>query len=90
VKASPIDSLYSSLLRSPRLDQDPWSRYNLQIFRPRHTFLWRQIAQYLPEPRETIADIGRHNAFFLRLGRELGFRRFLGVDYSSCPRSARS
>jgi 2-polyprenyl-3-methyl-5-hydroxy-6-metoxy-1,4-benzoquinol methylase len=85
VRASPIDSLYSSLLRSPRLDQDPWSRTNLQIFRPRHTLLWEEISRHLPEPRETIADIGCHNAFFLRLSLELGFTRFLGVDFFELP-----
>jgi SAM-dependent methyltransferase len=85
VKASPIDSLYRSLLRSPRLDADPWSRTNLQIFRPRHTLLWEQIREHLPEPRDTIADIGCHNAFFLRLSLELGFQRFLGVDFFALP-----
>jgi SAM-dependent methyltransferase len=85
VKASPIDSLYSSLLRSPRLDEDPWSRTNLQIFRPRHTLLWNQIARHLPEPRDTIADVGCHNAFFLRLSLELGFRHFVGVDFFELP-----
>jgi 2-polyprenyl-3-methyl-5-hydroxy-6-metoxy-1,4-benzoquinol methylase len=82
---SAIDSLYDSLLHSPRLRADPWSRTNLQIFRPRHTLLWQQIARHLPEPREAIADIGCHNGFFLRLSLELGFRRFLGVDYFALP-----
>jgi len=85
VKGSRIDSLYGSLLRSPRLDADPWSRTNLQIFRPRHTLLWEQIHHHLPEPRDTIADIGCHNGFFLRLSAELGFRRFVGVDYFPLP-----
>jgi SAM-dependent methyltransferase len=85
VSASRIDSLYGSLLRSSRLDADPWSRTNLQIFRPRHTLMWEQIERHLGEPRETIADIGCHNAFFLRLSAELGFRRFLGVDFFALP-----
>lgn len=83
--ASPIDSLYSSLLASPRLGADPWSRTNLQIFRPRHTFLWEQIERHLAGPRDAIADVGCHNGFFLRLSLELGFRRFLGVDFFALP-----
>jgi 2-polyprenyl-3-methyl-5-hydroxy-6-metoxy-1,4-benzoquinol methylase len=85
VSSSAIDSLYGSLLRSPRLDADPWSRTNLQIFRPRHTLLWEQIRLHLPQPRDTIADIGCHNGFFLRLSAELGFGRFVGVDYFPLP-----
>jgi SAM-dependent methyltransferase len=53
----------------------------LQTFRPRHVLLWEQIARHLDEPHETIADIGCHNAFFLRLSKELGFRHFIGVDF---------
>lgn len=79
--ASQIDSVYDSLLHSPRLGNDPWSQTNLQIFRPRHVLLWELISRYLDEPRETIADIGCHNAFFLRLSKELGFRHFVGVDF---------
>jgi 2-polyprenyl-3-methyl-5-hydroxy-6-metoxy-1,4-benzoquinol methylase len=78
---SDIDSLYDSLLQSSRLDHDPWSQTSLQTFRPRHVLLWEQIARHLDEPRETIADIGCHNAFFLRLSKELGFRHFIGVDF---------
>jgi SAM-dependent methyltransferase len=85
VSASPIDALYGSLLHSGRLEQDPWSRTNLQIFRPRHTLLWQEISRYLDGARETIADLGCHNAFFLRLSIELGFRRFLGVDFFELP-----
>ncbi len=79
--SSPIDPLYEQLLASPRLDLDPWSRTNLQIFRPRHTLLWEEISRHLAGVRETIADIGCHNAFFLRLSAQLGFQRFIGVDY---------
>jgi SAM-dependent methyltransferase len=85
VTSSSIDSLYSSLLASPRLGADPWSATNLQIFRPRHTLMWEQISRQLPEPRDTIVDVGCHNGFFLRLSHELGFRRFIGVDYFPLP-----
>ncbi len=76
-----IDPLYDSLLQSPRLSHDPWSRTSLLTFRPRHVLLWEQISRHLGEPRETIADIGCHNAFFLRLSKELGFHHFIGVDF---------
>jgi SAM-dependent methyltransferase len=82
---SPIDSLYDTLLQSPRLGSDPWSRTSLQIHRPRHRLLWKQISRHLPEPRDTITDIGCHNGFFLRLSEELGFRRFVGVDFFALP-----
>jgi SAM-dependent methyltransferase len=83
--SSQIDSLYDSLLASPRLGLDPWSASNLQIFRPRHVLLWEQISRRLSQPRETIADIGCHNAFFLRLSGELGFSHFIGVDFFALP-----
>lgn len=79
--SSPIDSLYDELLASPRLSLDPWSRTNLQSFRPRHIRLWEEISRHLAEPRDTIADIGCHNGFFLRLSKELGFQHFIGVDF---------
>ncbi len=47
--------------------------------------LWEQISRHLGEPRETIADIGCHNGFFLRLSKELGFSHFIGVDYFALP-----
>jgi SAM-dependent methyltransferase len=83
--SSPIDSLYDSLLASPRLGFDPWTGTNLQIFRPRHVLLWDAISHHLAPPRETIADIGCHNAFFLRLSKELDFRHFIGVDFFELP-----
>jgi len=67
------------------LGLDPWSATNLQIFRPRHVLLWDQISRHLGEPRQTIADIGCHNAFFLRLTKELGFHHFIGVDFFELP-----
>jgi hypothetical protein len=83
--SSAIDPLYDSLLSSPRLGLDPWSATNLRIFRPRHVLLWGQISRHLGEPRQTIADIGCHNAFFLRLTKELGFHHFIGVDFFELP-----
>jgi SAM-dependent methyltransferase len=83
--SSAIDPLYDSLLSSPRLGLDPWSATNLQIFRPRHVLLWNEISRHLGQPRETIADIGCHNAFFLRLSAELGFGHFIGVDFFELP-----
>lgn len=78
---SSVDALYDTLLQSPRLGKDPWSRTSLEFFRPRQVLLWDRILLHLAEPRETIVDVGCHNAFFLRLSTELGFRRFIGVDY---------
>jgi 2-polyprenyl-3-methyl-5-hydroxy-6-metoxy-1,4-benzoquinol methylase len=78
---SAIDPLYDKLLESPRLDKDPWSRTSLEFFRPRQVLLWEQLSRHLEQPRETIVDVGCHNGFFLRLTEELGFSRFIGVDY---------
>jgi SAM-dependent methyltransferase len=77
----PIAAVYDELQRSPRLDHDPWSRPNLQTFRPRHMLMWESLSRYGTGPREAIADVGCHNGFFLRLASELGFRRFIGVDF---------
>ena len=72
---------YDELLRSPRLDHDPWSRPNLETFRPRHLKICEAIGKYLEGPGNSIADIGCHNGFFLRLASTLGFERFVAVDY---------
>jgi SAM-dependent methyltransferase len=81
-----LEKTYDELLRSPALDHDPWSRPNLQTFRPRHEALWRALDRHLEAPRTTIADVGCHNGFFLRLARELGFTQFIAVDYFPLPR----
>ncbi len=80
-----LERTYDELLRSPVLDHDPWSRPNLQTFRPRHELLWRALERHLQAPTDTIADIGCHNGFFLRLARDLGFSSFIAVDYFPLP-----
>lgn len=47
--------------------------------------LWERVKRYLQEPRDTIVDVGCHNAFFLRLSNELGFSHFIGVDFFELP-----
>lgn len=76
-----ISVRYDQLLRSSCLDHDPWSRPSLQTFRPRHLKMYEAIGKYLEGPRNSIADIGCHNGFFLRLASALGFKRFVAVDY---------
>jgi 2-polyprenyl-3-methyl-5-hydroxy-6-metoxy-1,4-benzoquinol methylase len=76
---------YSQLTLSSRLDHDPWSRGSLQTFRPRHLKMYEAIETYLQGPRDSIADIGCHNGFFLRLASELGFKRFVAVDFFALP-----
>jgi 2-polyprenyl-3-methyl-5-hydroxy-6-metoxy-1,4-benzoquinol methylase len=76
---------YNQLMQSPCLDHDPWSRPTLQTFRPRHLKMYQAIETYLQGPRDSIADIGCHNGFFLRLASELGFKRFVAVDYFALP-----
>jgi len=80
-----LERTYDELLRSSVLDHDPWSRPNLQTFRPRHELLWHALERHLQAPTDTIADIGCHNGFFMRLAAELGFRRFIAVDYFPLP-----
>ena len=82
---SSIDPVYDQLVKSPRLGHDPWTRTDLEIFRPRHVLLWNEISRHLTGPRDTIADIGCHNGFFLRLSAELGFEHFIGVDFFNLP-----
>jgi hypothetical protein len=60
-------SRYNELMRSSCLDHDPWSRPNLQTSRPRHLKMYEAIETYLKSPRNSIADIGCHSGFFLRL-----------------------
>jgi SAM-dependent methyltransferase len=43
--------------------------------------MYEAIETYLQGPRDSIADIGCQNGFFLRLASELGFKRFVAVDY---------
>jgi SAM-dependent methyltransferase len=47
--------------------------------------LWERVERYLQGPRDTIVDVGCHNAFFLRLSEELGFSHFIGVDFFELP-----
>jgi SAM-dependent methyltransferase len=81
-----IAGRYSQLMLSSCLDHDPWSRANLQSFRPRHLKMYEAIATYLDGRRDSIADIGCHNGFFLHLVSALGFKLFLAVDYFALPR----
>src|SRR5271170_1852670 len=76
---------YDQLLLSSCLDHDPWSRGSLQTFRPRHLKMYEAIETHLEGRRDSIADIGCHNGFFLRLASELGFQRFVAVDYFPLP-----
>ena len=76
---------YDRLMQSSCLDHDPWSRPSLETFRPRHLKMYEAIETYLQGPRDSIADIGCHNGFFLRLASELGFQRFVAVDYFPLP-----
>ena len=80
-----IELKYDGLLQSTCLDHDPWSRPTLQTYRPRHLKMYEAIETYLQGPRNSIADIGCHNGFFLRLASELGFKRFVAVDYFKLP-----
>jgi 2-polyprenyl-3-methyl-5-hydroxy-6-metoxy-1,4-benzoquinol methylase len=72
---------YNQLIQSPRLDHDLWARPNLETFRLRHIKMYEAIETYLEGARDSIADIGCQNGFFLRLASELGFKRFVAVDY---------
>ncbi len=73
---------YEELLRAAWLDEDPYSRLNLEAYRPRHLTLLRAIERYLPsERRHVVADIGCQAGAFLKLCERLGFRRLLAVDY---------
>jgi SAM-dependent methyltransferase len=57
----------------------------LHVFRPRHLLMAELIDRHLSGRRETIADIGCHNGFFLRLASHLGFRRLIAIDYFELP-----
>jgi SAM-dependent methyltransferase len=78
-------SRYDQLLQSPVVDRDPWTRPNLQAFRPRHELLLRLLDAELTGPRRSIVDVGCHNGFFLRLAADLGFESVIGVDFFELP-----
>jgi SAM-dependent methyltransferase len=80
-----LEQAFERLYASPCLDGERYGRSALSVFRPRHLAMARAIEKHLAGPRETIADIGCQNGFFLRLSSELGFRRFLALDYFSIP-----
>lgn len=80
-----LEQKFDALLASPRLEGDECAHTALHVFRPRHILLAQAIGKYLDEPRTTIADIGCQNGFFLRLCADLGFTRFLGIDYFPMP-----
>ncbi len=80
-----LTTLYDELLASSVVRSDQDTVTNLHTFRPRHEALWRALGHHLNGRRETIADIGCHNGFFLRLVEPLGFRRFVAIDYFELP-----
>lgn len=80
-----LERSYDQLLASPCLDHDPYSRSSLHTYRARHLAMAGAIQTYLPGPRNSIVDIGCHNAFVLRLCAELGFKQFIGVDFFPLP-----
>jgi SAM-dependent methyltransferase len=80
-----LDEAFDRLLALPQSREEPWTLPNLNSFRPRHLLMARSIEKYLTGPRTSIADIGCHNGFFLRLSEGLGFTRFLAVDYFEIP-----
>ncbi len=77
---SQVEKLYDELLKSPCLEFDPWSKPDLYVYRPRRLLMAKAIEDFLPN-RSAIADIGCGNGFFLRLSAELGFEKFVAVDY---------
>jgi SAM-dependent methyltransferase len=80
-----LDGSFDRFLALPLVDRDPYTRHNLNVFRPRHVLMARSIERYLAGPRNAIADIGCQNGFFLRYVAPMGFTRFLAVDYFEIP-----
>ncbi len=75
------EAKFNELMKFPGLELNPVARSCLNIYRHRHLKMLRSIETYLDGPRRTIADIGCHNGFFLRLASNSGFERLIGVDY---------
>lgn len=80
-----LTATYDDLLDAPELSFDPWSRSNLENFRPRHELLLAALEAHAHGPRERIADVGCQNGFFLRMASELGYRELIAVDAFTLP-----
>ena len=75
-----LNALYDRMLQAPELNHGPWSRSNLENYRPRHELLLRALDEHARGPRKTILDVGCHNGFFLGMASHLGFEQFIAVD----------